>query len=157
MIREWIPLAVAATLLSALVSAFVASIISKRALRAQAWADLVRRIDQTTMIGIQYPYVEDENFCGSWPPPGAPEEPYQRYDNYCCLVFNLLEDLYGHFKGRAARIEERFGAREMIVRHRRWWRDPQVSPLNRAGYGDGFCGYVEATITDAERKEKCGA
>lgn len=131
-----IPATVFATLISTAVASTVAWLISVRTIKAQEKRDLHDRLRQMTEISIRYPELEDDEFCDKWPETGPRTENYQRYDNYCCLVFNFVEAAFDYFKGDPAKIERYFGVSELINRHRKWWRSRDVRKLNSQGYPD---------------------
>ena len=66
-----------------------------------------------------------------------------RYDNYCCLVFNTIERIWKHCKGNENRIEEFLSSKEMINRHKAWWRSEKE---NNAGYGYAFAEFVNSFL-----------
>lgn len=138
-----IPPPILAALISSVTAAVVSWAMNRKTRRDQERSELRAFITQLNMIAIQYPYVEDDAFCAKWPSANPPAEADMRYDNYCCLVFNLLERLWKHYKGRDDRIHAVFGATEMIRRHRVWWRSTRNRVDNLGGYDLGFIQYVD--------------
>ncbi len=105
------------TIVSALISAFVAGKISHKTLRTQERHIIDTKIDRLVELGMRYPLMEDDEFCSSWLRENRSEDG-MRYDNYCCFVFNLLESLWRFHKGCPAKIQEMFDAEDMIKRHK---------------------------------------
>lgn len=137
------PIPVFCALLSASISAGIAfsvAALTRRTGQRQYIESLITKIIE---IGITYPYLEDDDFCANWTKANRRDEG-MRYDNYCCLVFNLLEQLWRYSRQNPKMIEDIFGAREMIVRHRVWWGS---EVHNHTGYRDvRFHEYINAVI-----------
>lgn len=143
-----VPVPIVAALVSAGIAAVVAWLISRKTRRDQERSELNALVAQLNAITIQYPILEDDDFCAKWPPKAPPAETDMRYDNYCCLVFNLVERLWRHFKGNAQKINDFFGATEMICRHRKWWLDSKNRTPNYGGYPLEFVQYVDAVLKE---------
>jgi hypothetical protein len=144
----FIPLVSAAV--SAVVSAIVAGAISYVTLRHHRRQYLDDMIDKMVALAITYPYLEDESFCRSWVEADKTDEKVQRYDNYCCFVFNLIESIWKFCRKNEKKIDEILYVKEMAVRHQAWWKS---NPDNLTGYAVGFHAYIENQLK-AERKGK---
>ena len=94
-------------------------------------------IDKVISFSIEYPYLEDDKFVGRGRRRDKTTEKAMRYDNYCCLVFNLLEQLWDFHNGNESKIAKMFYAPEMIRRHKVWWKQ---DPQNIYGYDGRFPG-----------------
>lgn len=148
---------VVATIVASGIASLVAWVTCRRTLHAQERAEVRSRIDQLAAVAIEYPLLEDDAFCCAWPEKGPYSTDQMRYDNYCCLVFNALETAFDHFEGDAAALRRFVGVRELVWRHRRWWRAESVRALNLAGYSDAkFTRFVDDELASAERLEKEG-
>lgn len=136
---------------SVILSAVVSWFVCRATLRAQAETVLRTRISELIQISIQHPELEDDDFCKGWKSSkDNPSEKYMRYDNYCCLVFNLLEGLFVFGHGNLKKMEELFGAEEMIVRHQNWWISERSQ--NIKGYRDSrFRGLIQSHIKDHKK------
>ena len=138
-----IPVPLTAAILSAIVSAIVAFFVSRKTLRAQRLQHIENMITKLIDIGITYPYLESDAFCAAWNDADKKDKEVMRYDNYCCLVFNLLETMWKFYNGNTKKMEDFFYAREMIVRHKQWWNSQQE---NTDGYKVEFRDYINAVI-----------
>ena len=138
-----LPVPIFTALLSAMVSAIVALVVATLTLRAHRRQHIENMISKLVDVAITYPYLEDDRFCDSWNEADKNDEKAMRYDNYCCLVFNLLETLWKQCGGDTKRIESIFFAREMIVRHKRWWKSERN---NLGGYDINFHRYIDTAI-----------
>lgn len=138
-----LPVPIFTALMSATVSAIVALVVATLTLRAHRRQHIENMISKLVDVAITYPYLEDDKFCASWNEVDKNDEKTMRYDNYCCLVFNLLETLWKQCNGNAKRIEAIFFAREMIVRHQRWWKSERN---NLGGYEIKFHRYIDTAI-----------
>lgn len=146
-----------ATILSAVVSTAAASLVSwlicSRTLRANERQELRDRIAQLNALTIQYPELEDDVYAQAWPPADRATGKALRYENYCCLVFNLVQSLHEHFDGDSENIRRFFGVREMVQRHARWWLTDREK--NVEGYLDlRFQKFIEAQIPKELMRKK---
>lgn len=126
-------------LIAGTIAALVSWVICRVTLRTQRRKALDDMIDKIVMVGIEYPYLEDDDFCSSWLKTDRTTEMAMRYGNYCCLVFNMLERLWLFQKGNSNRIEQVFYASEVIRRHKGWWKDDHN---NLRGYPIEFHRYI---------------
>jgi len=138
-----LPVPVAAAMLSAIVSAIVAFFVSMKTLRAQRLQHIENMITKLVDVGITYPNLENDAFCANWNVADKTDKEVMRYDNYCCLVFNLLETMWKYYRGNTGQIEDFFNAREEIIRHNQWWKSQHE---NTKGYRDAFRAYVNSVI-----------
>ena len=105
------------------------------------------QVQKIIEFSITYPYLEDDEFCNSWPnitkDPASDKDDSrdrkQRYENYCCHVFNTIEAIYEICKGEHDEMCKIMHPDEMILRHRKWW---ETDTHNRSGYSDIFNQYV---------------
>src|SRR5271157_3384503 len=93
-------IAIVSAILSAIIAAIVSWAICARTLREHQRSQLHDLVTMVIGIGIEYPYLEDDNFCASWKEMDKTTERAMRYDNYCCLVFNLMERLWQFSEGK---------------------------------------------------------
>jgi len=137
------------TLVATAIASMVAILVALKQSRIQQRAELKKQIEQVILLSIQYPYLEDDVFCAGWSEERPRPEEYQRYDSYCCLVFNLIYAVYEHFKGDLKKVEAFLWTRELIERHRKWWTSRSVRLINVDGYSDpGFHAYVEECLKE---------
>ena len=134
-------------ILAAIISGIISCWIAIGSLHAQTEQVLTQQILQLNMLAMQYPYLEDDEFCVEWlTNKASKDEKYMRYDNYCCIVFNLIENIWKHFKGNRKRIESFFAIKELIVRHKLWWKNPSGPFENIEGYGPDFIAFINTYI-----------
>jgi hypothetical protein len=130
-----------AAIISAAVSAVVTGVINWNSLRAQRRQHVENMIAKMIDIAITYPYLEDDAFCARWNDKTKSSEEGQRYENYCCFVFNLLETVWKLHGGKGSDIERTLYVPEIAARHAAWWNSQR---LNVAGYDTGFVAYINA-------------
>jgi len=135
-------------IVSALLSTIISAVISYRIANNKnvksEEARLNEQILELNKIVIKYPYLEDDDFCKTWPDNRySKEEKYLRYDSYCCIVFNLLEQIYKLYKGNEDKMENFFYVKELIRRHKYWW----ISTFeNIDGYNSNFREYAKNIV-----------
>ncbi len=135
---------------STVVATAVALYAARKGAKLQERQELLRRIEQLNMIAITYPHLEDDEFCKEWATDGPRSAEHVQYDNYCCLVFNLLQSTFEHFKGNRRDIDAFFGVGEMVFRHARWWESSEVMPDNADGYPDpDFWKFIRDELAEA--------
>lgn len=139
--------AIISALLSASISALISNnIAAKNNIRSEK-ARLNEQILSLNKILIKHPYLDDDDFCKTWPQNRtSKDKKYMRYESYCCIVFNLLEQIYKLFNGDEKKIEEFFYAKELIKRHNLWWNNPSDILENIDGYNHEFREYLKKNI-----------
>lgn len=105
---------------------------------------LVQKIIEFAMM---HPYLEDDAFCARWPDIDE-EEKRQRYEYYCCHVFNTLERVFDLCRDGSTDATTLLYPDELIVRHRNWWRSDTA---NRDGYQASFQSYVNGILRKHEQ------
>jgi hypothetical protein len=133
--------------MSAVVSATVAGVICYVTHRSQGRKYLNEVIDKMLQIAVTYPYLEDDAFCQSWIGADKTDEKVQRYDNYCCFVFNVIAEIWDFCRGNEKKIDEVLWVGEMAIRHQSWWRS---NPENRRAYAIGFQDYIDKLLKAEE-------
>ncbi len=97
------------------------------------------QLDNIIKTGIQYPYLEAEDFTSNWDKEklktGNEIEKYQRYDLYSILVFNYMERLSEYYSFDDNEIMKHVNIQEWIKMHQKIW-DNQHS--NSPGYKPQF-------------------
>jgi hypothetical protein len=135
---------VTATIVASLISSGIAIIVGRRATRYAEISRIDEQIMKLNEITIEYPYLENDSFCEGWSENRElPSPEYMRYDNYCSMVFNLIENLWDHFHGDREKIEDYYGCKEMILRHRQWWA---CEPENKEGYRKEFRAFIDSYL-----------
>ena len=128
-----------AAIVATLVSGLVSFLVFWFSARSQERSELHSELLQINSLGIEYPYLEDEEFCNGWND-NRGEEEYWRYDWYCCIVFNFCERAWRHFKNRE-KILKFVDVGEYANTHRVWWQHLKAS------------GKVETCYTDKEFRD----
>lgn len=101
-----------------------------------AW--LKAQIDKYIEFSITYPYLDSDTYAATWRR-GDCSEDAERYQNFCCFAFNLLERIWVVCGGNTKKIEEYVYCSEIIKRHRNWWI---TDPHNPLGYDPGFVQFI---------------
>jgi hypothetical protein len=110
-----------ATLLSTIVSSIVAFVTANTSTKHQERQNLKDLIIKIIEISLEYPYLEDDDYCSQWGLIDSKDEKSMRYDNYCCAVFNLIERLWKHCNRKPKKINDILYVTELVIRHQRWW------------------------------------
>jgi len=136
-----------ATVIASLIASIVAYIVGNKANRSAQLNKFHDHIFEINRLAMQYPYLEDNDFCESWKDNRhSKEEKYQRYDNYCCIVFNLIEQIWKFYNGDKTKIKDILVVEELINRHKSWWKAPSSPGENIYGYNFDFSMYLESHI-----------
>lgn len=139
---DWIATSIS-TIFAVIISSFTAYKISNKTLRHQKRSVIESRISELIKIAIEYPYLEDDTFCSNWDRSSEIAKSVEglRYDNYCCYLFNLIEEIWIFCNGDESNINEILRIRELAKRHNPWW---SADPDNIFGYSNpNFKKYIE--------------
>jgi len=114
-------------------------------------ARLNSEITNILKIQIEYPYLENRQFANDWSSNKVVENnkerfDYQRYDSYCCLIFNFISQIYDLYGGDKAKIENFFAVEEEANIHQKWWVNPLNPRDNIEGYAGGFRDYINSIL-----------
>jgi hypothetical protein len=132
-----------ATMVASIIGAGSGVFVGFYSLWDQRKQKLIAQVDRVVDLGIEYPYLENDEFCRNWPGEEINDEKYMRYDNYCCQVFNLLERIWQFSKGQPDTMRDFIYFEELIFRHKKWW----FSEIeNREGYERGFLIFVRSYL-----------
>lgn len=100
-------------------------------------------------LSMQYPHLERDSFCKDWPAPqGATDDDKERYDNYCCYLFNMLEQAWLVAGKKADKVPKLVAVREFTGQHHRWW---ELDLKNLHNYDADFVNYVNSVITELKK------
>jgi hypothetical protein len=103
---------------------------------------------------IEYPFLEANAYCESWPATGRADEDNMRYENFCCHVFNQLQSAWEFCKGDTQKMHHVLYPDELIWRHRKWWQQDEV---NSAAYPVEFRRFVADRLRDMEMEKNHGS
>ena len=136
--------AIIATVISAIISSIISLNIANKKNVKDEEARLNQQILELNKIAIAYPYLEDDEFCNSWAKQKKQiDEKYMRYENYCCIVFNLLEQIYKLYNGNIEKINNLIYVEELAKRHKAWWNNPVGARENIEGYMPPFREFIK--------------
>ena len=110
------------------------------------------RLDSIIHIGIEYPYLEDIKFTSKWEEMKNTTnekvyDRYQRYDNYCNVVFNFLHSVCEHFDYNKTKIENYIDIKNWVRTHESNWRYPVSKFENIDGYDEKFRKLIESYLS----------
>jgi hypothetical protein len=143
------------TLIAAIVSGIISFLVCKWQLSRQNISSEIARLNSelTNILKIQikYPYLENKQFVNCWSSnkvTGNDEKrlDYQRYDSYCCMLFDFISQIHELYNGDNAKIENFFAVEEEVNIHRKWWQNPLNPRDNIEGYGNDFRNYINSVI-----------
>jgi hypothetical protein len=127
------------TIISVIISSLVAFKTAKVTLRYQERQSLDELITKIIEISIEYPYLEDDEYCAKWADVIVRDELAMRYDYYCCIVFNLIERVWRYCKGNKKKINDMLYVEELVNRHYQWWI---TEDNNSVAYSNKFQNYI---------------
>jgi hypothetical protein len=136
-------ISIVTVIFSAVISVIVARITTKQTLKHDHERALQDGMIQLKQWVMEYPFVEDDAFCKSWPATNGAPDQNTRYEVYCCHVFNLLRRSFTLSKGNAAKAQQLLHPDELVSQHYRWW---QNDPLNQKAFPVEFRQYIAAEI-----------
>lgn len=143
--------AIIAAIVSAIVTAAVNSFMNRGHNERMVYGQVQKMIE----FAISYPYLEDDAFCSNWPAipldgdPDKEKEKVQRYENYCCHVFNTLSAVYSLCMKHHLKMTDYLYPKEVVDRHKKWWNTDE---LNRKGYPPEFRRFVTDILTEGDQK-----
>lgn len=145
-----LPPAAIAAIVSAIISAVTAFLIAYRNRKTQERLAIEDMLNKMIAFGIEYPYLESQEFCSHWSRNPAMDTESMRYDNFCCFVFNFLSRSYDFYNGKTKEILNFIYVPELVQLHLAWWSEP----LNREGYSEEFKAFINSFIAADKQPEK---
>lgn len=128
-----------ATITSSAVAALVAYLTVRWGLKIEDYSVIQDNLTKLIEISIQYPYLEDDNYCAKWTGSSVQSEEDLRYDNYCCLVFNLMSKAFKYYNYNDEKTNMFLYTPELINRHKKWWLRTKD---NKKAYSEEFQYFV---------------
>ena len=106
---------------------------------------LVDKLNKILEIAIQYPYMESRPFTSKWVQfKDSEDERYLRYDMYCNLIFNYIEDVYTFFDHDKKKIEDFIDDIKFWIRlHKYNWQNPVIESENIDAYKEDFRSFIK--------------
>lgn len=147
---SYLDITITATALATIVAALLASCVSLFLYKFNSKRDEKKRLyDSVFMINsywLKYPYLENGLFIEEWNnnhKNNKMDERYLRYEAYCTLWFNCLNDICVFFKYKKDKVEKFFYIKEIILSHKSWWSHPpeEIDKYNLA-YSDEFRNFI---------------
>jgi hypothetical protein len=124
--------------------------IAQENARAQQRAFIDSLVIKMIEISMEYPYLEREEFCNTYPNCSGHPHSKERYENFCIFVFNLLMMIYRHFEGDRKRIGEYIHVEELVRLHCTWW----LADRENLEYDEPFRQYIHAVVDKLKREGK---
>ncbi len=137
----------------------------REAKKHNSWQKEVEKIRQQSGIDnqltrileftIQYPYLESRHITENWEAEAIKarnnkdyvlSEEFMRYDQFCNLLFNFLEELYNFYKGDKEKIENYIDIKNWVRIHRQIWNTPLNENENIDGYQKEFRDFINSYI-----------
>jgi len=148
------------TLIAAIISGIISFFVSKWQISRQKIASEEARLNSELSnilkIQIKYPFLENRQFINDWSSRKIIENDeealnYQRYDSYCCMLFNFISQIYKLYKGDISKIENFFAVEEEVNIHKEWWQNPLYPRDNIDGYKGNFREYIKSVIARGKK------
>ena len=148
------------TLIAAIISGIISFLVCMWQLSRQnitsEEARLNSELTNILKIQIEYPYLENKQFTNNWSSNKVIENDekqldYQRYDSYCCMIFNFISQIYELYNGNNTKIENFFAVVEEVNIHKKWWQNPLNPRDNIEGYVSGFRDYINSIIARSSK------
>jgi len=135
------------TIIATIISTGVASFISIYLNRKREQERFDMQLQNILAYSIEYPYLENRVFTNAWSPSLVDtDEKYQRYENYCCLVFNFISEVCAWKKYNQKDIEAYIDVKNWLRIHEKCWKNPSLAHENTDVYGDKFVSFVKKHI-----------
>ena len=133
--------AVIGGVVGAIVGAVIALIASRKSDKLTRRLAIDEMILKLIEFSIEHPHLEQDSYAASYPKcPETPKNGKERYENFCCFVFNVIESIFYHCDGDEKTMDRILHVEELIRRHCTWW---SAQPDNVDGYRDDkFRAYV---------------
>ena len=118
---------VTAAAIATLISSAVASTVALKINNHNSLKSLNDQLDAILKIAIQYPCLENPNFCSTWNEnKDLDKDDYLRYEMYCNLIFNYLERLCRYYKFDEKKINDHLNIKGWIIVHKDCWLNPTI-------------------------------
>ena len=127
----------------ATVAAYGLNRLSNRKQEEKRYYDELSKIIQ---ISIQYPELEAEEFAAQYPGDVSNCKDYLRYESYCILIFNLLEQVTEFYCFQPEYVTKFVHIDEWVNLHKKWWQDPDGGFKNQQGYSKQFIDFVNSYL-----------
>lgn len=106
---------------------------------------LLSKLESILKISVEYPYLENPEFTKQWNR-DVTDERYLRYDHYCTLVFNYLEQVVKNFNYNKNKIEKFIAIKIWVRIHRENWKNPLIKDENIDGYEEKYRNLINSYL-----------
>jgi len=138
---------VVGTIVATIISTGVATFVSIYLNRKQERERFDIQLQNILSYSIEYPYLENRVFTNAWKPSLVDtDEKYQRYESYCCLIFNFLSNVCEWKKHNQKNIEAYIDVKNWLRIHEKCWNNPSLAYENADVYDDKFTSFVKRYI-----------
>lgn len=120
------------------------------AAKSQRLAVVEAMILKLSEFAIQYPIVEKDDYCASYPKCVGDPNGKERYENYCAYLFNTIGAVFEFCDRDPAKVKDMFHVEEMVKRHWRCWDGDKEN----LGYDQPFRAYIQSVIDDLRRRKE---
>ncbi len=149
---------VIATIASPIIPTIISVIFFIINRRYEARKLIEERLFKIQQIAFEYPYVEDDELINGWNQfvkeyndgEKVDEDKlwkYLQYDQYCEMIFNLLEIALEHFKKEETLLKF-IDFKTWVITHKDWWLNPLDGHSNYEGYNKRTIKTVEKWIRE---------
>lgn len=108
---------------------------------------LRNRLESILAMTITYPDLENPTVTEHWKENRlSEEERFMRYDQFCNIVFNFLEDVFLYYKGDTEKIEKFIDVQSWVELHKQNWLYPRTEGENFRGYDYNFYAYINSLL-----------
>lgn len=98
---------------------------------------LNKELKSIILLSFKYPYLEEIGFTSSWNPQKG-DIKSQRYEIYCTLIFNFLEEFCEYYRFDSNKIENHLSIKSWVRIHKNCWDNPSNKFENTDGYKKEF-------------------
>jgi hypothetical protein len=131
---------VIATILSPIIPTIITIVFFIIKNRFEKQRLMENRLFQIQQLAFKYPYLEDDDFIATWDEfvtdkntlTDNEKDKYLRYEQYCEMIFNLMELAY-HYLG-AKKMNNFIDFKSWARTHKKWWKTPIDEYSNRDTY-----------------------
>jgi hypothetical protein len=136
------------------ISAFVAWVTAHWTIKGDERRGIREGNMRLIELAIEYPFLESDEFCSQWPSSNRDKQDGMRYENFCCHVFNLVQQCFEFCRGDELKMKPILHPDELIWRHRLWWQNDEE---NQRGYPVEFRQYVAGRIRALTKEKESGS
>jgi hypothetical protein len=97
---------------------------------------------------MEYPHLEKDDFCQKYPAVPGDQNAKERYECFCCFVFNYLMMAFNHFEKDGKKVREYIHIEETLRKHHKWWQHDK----DNLYYDDPFRQFIQTIIDELRKK-----